>query len=448
MTLEEAKEIVFSHKQGLRKLYDTYGNKTWADYASDRYPKSSHLSHTEELFTSLRSLLVPLIGEDKAKKTELSLQKNGFVSTTDHHGILHHPFFYNASLVRGVLSPHDTIVCLSCGNISPTNSSYPRGISFRDDNHNIQKISFISLRNRRRPLFGLRAFSRETLETNKDKIQSLHLATEKKHSLISWIEKIERNKNIFTAPHISDQFTIMNDILWEEIQGSTCGNLVYLEIESLIRQILLDIHINEDTLIHKILFNSHTRNTYINSFKDVAGAHSHKTGRGTDLFWYIDKLHNVRIQLSLVDNNLVSNDHSIRIPLHTNVIRDHLMRFELVPSMALCYSILAFYYGLTLGGGFCQIDYLGDMKRAWKQVADSAGEPFTDTETNVFTGEFALFTDNTNYPITLFDLYLHKDTADLSQIINETPIKKTLDSMMPEFVEIVTGKREKIDDIS
>ena len=42
-----------------------------------------------------------------------------------------------------------------------------------------------------------------------------------------------------------------------------------------------------------------------------------------------------------------------------------LRKRELMPTMALCFIVLSFYYGLRCGGGFLQPNYLTQLKEAY-----------------------------------------------------------------------------------
>ncbi len=447
MNITEARDIVWAKKPGLKALYETYGDKTWLEYARDKFPTQSLLVHEDEFLNSFRKVLSPLLDSSVVTKACEDIKLRGFVSTADHHGILHHPFFAHASLVRSHNDvKSDTTICLSCGCVSPSNSSYPRGITFEDNDHNREKISFTSLRNRRRPLYGLSGFDSHTFHTQRDRIHLMNLNDDKKAKLLKLFEHIESNERVWNQQYISEQFTVINDILWHELWGDTRGSLVYLEVESLVRQLLLDAHIDNDTLIHQIIFDPATRAQYIEAFNGVTGAHTQEIKKGSVIFWYIDETENTRKALWLQDNALVTEDRSISISLDKDTLHAHLENRTLMPTMAFCYSIISFYYGLTLGGGFSQIDYLGDMKRSWSKVIESKGDEPIDTTTNIFTGEFVLMRDERGHDMTLIDLLL-SNPMDIDHAISETQIKATLDRMMPEFVEIVTGTRPEISGI-
>lgn len=453
MTLEEAKQLVFTEKPVLAAIYGQYCKKTWLDYAKEQFPKTSMLGKQKnELLTAFEKLLIPLIGKEKTDRAAATLEKTGFVSTADHHGILWHPFFSNSALLRShpsVLPAGDSTIVLSCGGISLNNSSYPRGIFFHDRHLREVRLNFASLHTHRRSVYGHPPLSRIKFELEVAKVDALDLSdTAKKqlHDFLQAVTQILQKKDRY-----SDELTSINDILWETLFGTQNGSLIYLEAESLIRTILLDIHLEKETLIHSILFNESCRNAYLKQYEGILGAHDTAQQKGTHLFWYIDEQEQVRKQLWIEGNSLTTADKTWSILLHPDTIRRHLERFELLPSMALCYSMLAFYYGLTLGGGFSQVQYLGSMKQAFASVCATWGDDsLISPRTDIFTGEYitmGLGNDHATVPATLIDILLWSGT-DRTSIINRqleiSTVGESLDLMMPEFIRIITGKRETL----
>lgn len=455
MTLEEAKKIIFDRKPEFAKLYNEYGSKTWLDYSKENYDIKGlpDNKRTNDLLVCLEKILKPLIGQTETINTIKTLKETSLVSSADHHGILCHPFFSNTTLVRSFciqdsLKTDDykpSTISLTCGCISPSNSSYPRGIFFHDDNFKEVKMPFLSLRDRRRSLYGIKALNKISFKKQKDRLTHINLNDSEKSRLNTFFDKIIEDEKIFDQKLLSSQYTIINDILWKELFDTEHGNLVYLEIETLIRELILTYHIDNITEVHKIMFDSETRNNYIKNFEGVVGAHNTETKKGSHIFWYIDEIKNTRKQLFVKNNSFESIDGKTIIEINKENIRKGLLEYRLIPSMALCYSIIAFYYGFTLGGGFSQIQYLGDMKNAFKKTVTN----IADTKTNIFTGEFVLETlnkDGSVLPASLIDILIRKDNINgrMFELMRNTKIANTLDLMMTEFIEIVTGKKENI----
>lgn len=65
-----------------------------------------------------------------------SLSENYAVSTAEHHGPMGHPFFWQSTILRGIVNPSEAIINLCTSHVSLGNSSYPRGLVFHGDGAN------------------------------------------------------------------------------------------------------------------------------------------------------------------------------------------------------------------------------------------------------------------------------------------------------------------------
>ncbi len=451
MNLEEAKKEVFPKKPEFAKLYKKYGKKNWQDYIEEKFPKRSFLNEKkEELFEAIKEITLPVIGKEKTEKIIRSLDKTGFVSSADHNGLLSHPFFSHFALLRA--KKDQALISFVCGSISLSNSSYPRGFYFHDESLSEIKLPFVSLKGRRRSIYGHEGFKRDQILKIKNHKSKINTEAEKR--LNNFLEKILKTEKLFSFKLLSDQFLFLNDLLWEEIFGEELGNLAYLETETIVRNLLLKNHIGKGTIFDKMIFNKEIRESFIKNYEKVTCAHDTENKKGSHLFWLIDKNTNSRRQMFVVNNRLETTDENISIELNSETISKHLENFELLPTTAFCYSMISFYYGVTLGGGFSQIQYLGDMKKAYEKVlTEFELETNELPPTDIFSGEvtvFGLSNKKETVPATLLDFLIYKDENTLERVEetnSEVSVEKSIDGMMEEFVEIANGIKPKITDL-
>jgi hypothetical protein len=103
------------------------------EYAKKHYiSQEAHHTRQQELLDFLDTYVTKRFGNDIAHKVTKSLKNNYVVSTAEHHGPLGHPFFFQSSIIRGIVHD-DTVVNFCTSHVSLGNSSYPRGIVFRGD---------------------------------------------------------------------------------------------------------------------------------------------------------------------------------------------------------------------------------------------------------------------------------------------------------------------------
>ncbi|MFA6463724.1 MAG: hypothetical protein WCV55_01820 [Candidatus Paceibacterota bacterium] len=484
MKLNEAKKLIFEKKPKFKDFYGKNKEKKWVNYINESYPQVSNIKNKKEFSKVFFNTVKSILGEKKATKALASIEQTGFVSTADHHGLLCHPFFSNMTIARSsnkILNRPETQITLTVGAVSPTNSSFPRSIFFHDKNLDLQKIHMVSLKWRQRPLYGIPAISQKEFLKIKDYFFGKDISKKNKKRFSSFIEKcLERDDLWKPADHrllaqsmaggqkrFCEQLTILNDIWWDEIFGGLRGDILYLEVEELVKNILLSSfekpvrHSSTNAtadgtdILSEIFFNEERRNLYLKNFDGVTGAHNIQNKTGSFLFWFIDEKENKRKQLFLNGKNLETEDKKTIIPLESDLLKKYLNDYSLMPSMALCYSILAFHYGLTLGGGFSQIQYLGDMKIAWGKVFPEFKKEFENVRTDIFSGE-AIITGiskgQVTEPATLADFLIYpKDPKEADKLaektLSEITIGESLDAMMYELYEIVSGSYEPIEDL-
>ncbi len=457
MKLEDAKKIVFDKKPKFKGFYEENKEKSWIEYINKNYPQRSNIRNEKEFSQIFFNTVKNILGEEKAKKSLSSLIQTGFVSTADHHGLLCHPFFSNIAIARSgknIINRTKTQIVLTVGAISPTNSSFPRSIFFHDKDLELQKIHLISLRSRQRPLYGIPAISKKEFLKIKDHIFDKKIPKIGKKRFLRFIDRSLERNDIWEQKRFCEQLTILNDIWWNEIFGDLRGDLLYLESEELVKNILIESFEKKNEL-SEIFFDKERRNSFLDNYESVIGSHDTKNRSGSFLFWFIDEKENKRKALFLKENYLETLDGKTKIQMEEKDLKEGLINYTLLPSMALCYSILAFYYGLTLGGGFSQIQYLGDMKIAWGKVFSRSKAKFENTVTDTFSGEAiisGISDGQTNKQATLADFLIYtkdENEADIlaERSLSEIKVGESLDAMMYELYEIVSGKYLTIEDL-
>lgn len=457
MTLAEERDFVFAHKPVFGALYQKYAHSTWLEYAATNYPHKVQPSHPTftsrfaELEGACRTMSSPLFGSQLTDRIIDSLRHHRFVSTAEHHGILCNPFFLNSALLRTHYEPELPAIALTCGGVSFSNSSYPRGLTYHDEQLAELKIPLVPWKFRQCPVYGHEALSQSEMTHALHQIQPRHHAPALEKRLTQLIDLFCADPKLFDLPNYSDQCSYLTHVLWK--QCHLLGDVIYLEIESMVSELLSRYHLNQNTFIHRLLFDRHYRSLYITHFKGVSGAHA-DIPHGTHLFWYIDHQRKRRVSLFEYTGQdgiavLRSRDGTIAIFLTPSEIGKHIADHTIFPCLALCYSMISFYYGIILGGGFSQIQYLQEMRDAYMRVIDAThdieGDICTSLDTDIFTGEFVFtgITDgNATVAASLLDVYLwgnQTTNAAHSALFQTLTVGKSLDMMMPQLAHIISN---------
>lgn len=459
MKLADAKKIVFEKKPTFATFYNEWGSKTWTEYANVNYPEKTSGQLLQELVDAFKSVLTSSLDEITVDNAVQTLLTTKFVSSADHHGILCHPFFSNNTILRS--SREDTTITFACSGISLTNSSYPRGIFFHDKNLKEIRMPFVSRKTGNLPVYGHEPITKRQLQSHKKMARFMNISKQARKNLMFFFDTLLEDETVWELESLSDQFTRINNMVWHQLFGER-KKLIYVSCEDVVSELLLSVHLINKTSIHNMLFDQIARERYVENFNGITGAHKEHE-YGTHFFWHIKHKHHMRVPLWINGNELVSPDNHVRISLDQNSIARGLQDRTLLPSTALCYCILSFYYGITLGGGFSQIQYLGEMKEAYEKTIShskrsslrhperSEGSPF-DIKTNIFTGECVQLglSDGTRVvPATLFDILLwnREDIDQLYESFNTAPLRTSLDRMMPEYIHIISGKKPDITDL-
>lgn len=203
-------------------------------------------------------------------------------------------------------------------------------------------------------------------------------------------------------------------------------NLIYIEQEGIVNNLLDSYHLDQNTLIHKLLFSKKYHALLEKHFDGIVGGFSLQQGSGTYLFWALPQGQKYRLQLVKEGKYLVAKDGSYKVKLTPKEIRKALRNKELIPSTLLSFILLSFYYGVKLLGGKQQTTYLTQMKNAFinmqKELRNNLSSDYlselrtTDLSINIESLAYMETEDKQLVPATGIDLILYGDSSSFSVI--------------------------------
>ena len=439
-------EAVLANRPIFKKILAQYGEQALDVYFDRSVHSAVNLpdGRFAELASSVRAVLADILPATLIDSVVAQLEATGYVSTADHHGPLTHPFFSNSALMLSVAYSargYSNVIVLPCAGISLDNSSFPRGFLMHDTALTELRFPILSRKHYFEPVFTHAPYTKEDCVRVRRQILTSTLSNDVKAKWIKEILPIYESEKALSFSSYARQILYTNYILWKKIPGQENTNLIYLPQESLVIDLLLKYHLSGATDVYEILCNSRWHNLFAKYFDGIPGAFSTKKNKGTFLFWYIQQ--GKRQPLSQEQGALVAPDGT-RILLDAVSLRRELLSGRLIPSMALTFIVLSFYYGLHAGGGFSQVNYLTQMKSVYLQMLEELGRkdayPYlTEVDTQYFCADFVIScmrNERHVVPATLHDLILYSGnelTQKIKKLASELSLKRAIEILLPDL---------------
>lgn len=436
------RQKIMESKPRLRTIASAHGTFSLLSYAARLRAAKVDVpsARRNELLTVVSDELSRLFGGTIARRATEQFAEQWYASTAEHHAPVCHPFVVSGTVVAALeqaAQGKPSVLVFSCGTISLNNSSFPRGLMYHTADGREDRLYLLPWKERRVSVGQARPYT----------IADFQRFARAAGGLFDQLLAIYGASDVLAQQSFADQISITNHRLWQKIPGPLT-DLLYIQFERIVAALIVRFHLaTTSTAIAQLLFNSAWQASFERLFDGLPGAFSHATRKGTFLFWGMR--HGIRVQLQRAGNDLVSLDGLLRIALTPETIAAALERGELVPSMALCFIVLAFYYGVTCGGGFSQVDYLPRMGEAYQRLLaeQGRGDEFVQpAAVDYLSSDYAFVSlrqEEGQQLATGLDLllYAHEKTAmQLRELAATYPLASALDNLMPEFYTIVKDR--------
>lgn len=471
--LDSLKRAIWARRPILGDIMAKHGSKLLYDYTRDFFDvnKNPRLDQRKpELIEIAKELIEKRLGNKIAEAVAKQLNKMPLVSTTDHHGPIQHPFFLNSNIISAIpyYELEDTdinyLVVFSFASVSVNNASaYPRGIIFhgkKDGSGPLIRLPFLPDKLKMGVVYGTRAFTREDLTKAESELakkeKSGEIETGRGEQIRTILEENFGTEQVLNTPDLNEQITEINFNLWQKLfhhadkntNSERIPDLIYLEIETLVTELLLKKHLNnENSLIYKALFNPKYIELAHKYFNNVPGAFSTEKSWGTYMFWAMDEKKH-RVMLKLENGFLISEDGKYKFEFTPEAVKNALVNKEIYPAMLLCYLMVSLYYGMKCLGGFCQVSDLTKTKEAWGKILQEMGETdeaeaLNPVQTKELGGDGLVLsylkTQNGDIlPATGIDMVLEEDDTSYETYIELSKNVTLMEMMNPMLPEIYT----------
>ncbi|MBI3619031.1 hypothetical protein HY213_03295 [Candidatus Peregrinibacteria bacterium] len=478
--LQILRERIWQRRPILGEIMQKHGGKTLHHYAQDFLdvnPSPLLDERKPELIEVARQIIEKRLGKETADHVARQLARLPLVSTTDHHSTIDHPFWVNANIISaipylGLMDPAMRhLVVFSFSSVSLNNASgYPRGMLFHggmNGSGNLIRLPILPDTVKMSTVYGTRAFTRDDITKAESQLlkreKAGDIAAGRGEKIRALLEREFARPDVLAAPDLCSQITMINHALWPKLfhatwhrPAQTIPDLLYLEIETLVKELLLQKHLDDPTsLLHRFLFDPACTPLVHEHFNNLPGAFSLEKEWGTYLFWALDD-ENHRVRLKLENGVLRSFGGTIAVPCTPEGVGNALQRGRIFPSMLTCYLAVALYYGFKCLGGFCQVHDLTLVKQSWARMLRAMGEneeadAIMPIQTKELGGDGMVLTyfktvKNEIVPATGVDMILEDaDTSferyvDLSRRIMLT---EAMQSMLPEMYTVLYPSEER-----
>ncbi len=444
--LSELREKAFARRPQLEEIINASRDMTLFDFSKMyNVPYSQNINATLKLqfIDTFAKEVERLLGIEVAASCARQLATTYRVTTTDHHGPISEPGMVNSNIHEALpyLNGDETIkniIVLGCANVSFDNESFPRGLLFHVPSAidaECKQLVFFSRSVRAKPVIYHPSYDHENLTNAKKLLANWQIeksiSENEKNKVEKILDDIYAEPSVMQCTNFSEQVTKTNYSLWAMLMKhyENAPKLVYIEQENIVNLLLLNYHLDQDTIIHRLLFTPKYHELIIKHFNGIDKCFSLQENKGTYLFWALPNGQKYRVQLWKKGNFLTTDDGSYQVPLTPEGIRNAINNKELIPSTLMSFTLLSFYYGVKLTGGTNQTTYLNQMKEAFINMQNEYG----DTESAKFarkvpTKELSVALHNLAFleniwgnhlPATCIDIILYGDKNTMSSLKEE-----------------------------
>jgi hypothetical protein len=269
------------------KTLELYGELPLSEYLDvvTETPSERYQSH-EDLADVVYEYAAPLLGEEVAAMAREELKQSPVVLTANHHGV-----DYFAQSVQGTLlfsqrklpngQKAKTVPVLACGSIAMNNLTYPRGALFysvKDEQVPLRLPIFPDKVKRqlvaRTAPFRMDLVDRAIARVDKLAVEG-RIAVTSRDTMQTILKKHYSADEVLAQSSYSDQAVLLNARLWREMMPQKLDSeLVYLELEEIGSRLLQKDLVNEQSLIHILLFDRSVRLELIAQLNGAKGCWS------------------------------------------------------------------------------------------------------------------------------------------------------------------------------
>ncbi|HIJ54495.1 MAG TPA: hypothetical protein HPQ03_00050 [Deltaproteobacteria bacterium] len=404
--MQQYLHLICRHLPAVHRVLLQHENRPLPEYLNSilKHPDSSYQPR-EDLLSTVYRFLKPLLGEFIANQAREELTRLPIVLTSSHTGIESYSIFIQGNILFALHAllgrKHNrAVVAFSFGNVPLNNRTYPRGLllyKVKPENLDLMPVRLPIFPDRLKRTASSCAppFSSSMIDqsiSSLGQIEKTGLISKKFHRSVKKVLREEfLSEDILNLSSYSQQVVVLNNRIWKRLYADlqAIPELIYIEIESIVRNLMVMDLSNQDSLVSHVLFNPTVRDQVITQLDGISGCwhlknlkthvkenHTKKRPNtidptGTIFFWWIDEW-GKKVPLTLTPGGrgqctlkgIGGRGKTVEIAHSPDIIIEQLRQNNLLPSVFSCFLSFALARGVVCIGGCFQSDYLPVIQRA------------------------------------------------------------------------------------
>lgn len=402
----------------LREILRERGGEFLKDFVHANLKNLSQPTETRkrEFLSVIQEILSERLGESVASAAVAQLDRYYGASSADHHGSINSSLAVSSNLMlaSGYEVFQDPLIqflpVLSCASVSLNNDDYPRGLLFHaSGDFSLQKLSLLPSNSHNCLVYNFRPYVLEEVikleGVLRQKVRKGIVNAGEAAKFQDLLVHVYKRPEILGAKDLCEQFTKINYHLWRDYfhNSESVKDLLYIELEELVRRLLICYHLEATTFFQHFLFDDSLETSLRKPLRQ-AMEHFMQPGVSTHLFWGVSSK-NYRLKLTLKEGYLVSEEGDFSLSFTPESVKQALLEKKLMPNLLTTYALIHLYYSFNCLGGFNQIHYLDAMQ----SVYNASGLDEEKTKANSRLYHFGLETVflNASTPALGADLYFY-----------------------------------------
>ena len=340
-----------------------------------------------------------------------SLVNNATVLSAHHTAPIFHPIAFQILLLANAARNTPQVMpVLSTDWVPMDNLFYPRGVLLPAE-RGLKKFNIFAKSCNKICVSHMPAFTKPDVDKLHAEISRAFrantISVEQYKQYSSLLDIYFYSEQVLEQSQFKDQCSLLNQLMCAELFPNQ--NFAFLNISDIAKNVIVSELHDEASLIRWLLMDESARSYFISLLDGESACWSIRQGKGSILFWQI-KEGRMQPLLHYAGNSL-SND-GYHQKLTAEALLEALEGKNIIPGMALVFSLLMFQCGLSCVGGMRQIAYNRVIKNALQKVVLRYRPEFArqlDVPADAFAAGVYPCLNNTGQPVSVTEAMLQPE---------------------------------------